>query len=125
MDASIFRVGAVATGLAVAIGAFGAHGLKTTLEANQRLATFETATQYHMYHGLALLLLALAAPYLPLGAARTGMWLFVAGILVFSGSLYILSITNIKWLGAITPIGGIFFLAAWGWLFYKAGRIIN
>ncbi|MEQ8712595.1 MAG: DUF423 domain-containing protein [Cyclobacteriaceae bacterium] len=108
--------GSILAFLAVAIGAFGAHGLQSILEANQRVDTFETAVKYHMYHALALLLTGVLLQYYPGRLMENSVWLFIAGILVFSGSLYILSITNIKVLGAITPIGGLCFLIAWAML---------
>ncbi len=108
--------GSILAFLAVAIGAFGAHGLQSLLEANQRVDTFETAVKYHMYHALALLLTGVLLQYYPGRLMENSVWLFIAGILIFSGSLYILSITNIKVLGAITPIGGLCFLIAWAML---------
>ncbi len=108
--------GSILAFLAVAIGAFGAHGLQSILEANQRVDTFETAVKYHMYHALALLLTGVLLQYYPGRLMENSVWLFIAGILIFSGSLYILSITNIKVLGAITPIGGLCFLIAWAML---------
>lgn len=105
--------GAVFAFLAVAIGAFGAHGLQALLHANERLDTFETAVKYHMYHALALLLTGVLLPYFPGKLVESSIWLFIAGILIFSGSLYLLSVTNVRILGAITPIGGLCFLIAW------------
>lgn len=99
---------------AVAAGAFGAHALEARLAAD-RLAIFETAARYQMYHALALLALALAAALLPeaRGLTNGAGWLFVAGTFVFSGSLYLLALGGPRWLGAITPIGGVCFLAGW------------
>ncbi len=105
--------------VAVGIGAFGAHGLSKILEGNGRLDTFETAVKYHFYHTLALLIVSILVKisgddrYLSWAG-----WSFIAGILIFSGSLYILAITNIKWLGAITPVGGFLFIVGWACLFY-------
>ena len=94
--------------LAVSLGAFGAHGLKATLEANQQLANWNTAAQYHLIHAVGLVALALHAPL------RVWAWrCWLLGILIFSGSLYVLALTNIKVLGAITPIGGLFLLGGW------------
>ena len=98
----------------VAAGAFGAHGLKNVLDA-EALGVFETAVRYQMYHALGLVVLA-ALP----GDYRWSGWLFVAGILIFSGSLYLLALTGTRWLGAITPIGGVCFLAGWALLLYRA-----
>jgi hypothetical protein len=111
--------GSVLGFLSVALGAFGAHALKDFLSANQRLATFETAVQYQMYHSLALVatgILALVLPKIDFG--WIGL-LFLIGIFIFSGSLYILCATGIRWLGAITPLGGVSFLVAWMWLAIK------
>ncbi|NUU80056.1 DUF423 domain-containing protein [Paenibacillus xylanilyticus] len=111
-------IGAVLTMLAVAIGAFGAHMLKERIGADA-IAVYETGVQYHMIHALALLIVGLTAGQL--GASSKLKWaarLLFIGIIVFSGSLYVLSITGIKVLGAITPIGGVAFIA--GWLFFAA-----
>jgi uncharacterized membrane protein YgdD (TMEM256/DUF423 family) len=102
--------------LGVAFGAFGAHALEATLKANEREGTFETATQYHMIHTLALLAVAWAATRWPDNLVSWAGYLFVIGIVLFSGSLYALSITNQRWLGAITPLGGLAFLAGWACL---------
>ncbi|MEQ9298132.1 MAG: DUF423 domain-containing protein [Cyclobacteriaceae bacterium] len=108
--------GSIMAFLAVAIGAFGAHGLQSIIEANDRVDTFETAVKYHMYHALALLLTGLLLQFYPGRLMENSVWLFIAGIFIFSGSLYTLSITNIRILGAITPIGGLCFLIAWAML---------
>jgi uncharacterized membrane protein YgdD (TMEM256/DUF423 family) len=105
-------VGAVLSFLAVAAGAFGAHGLKARLSADL-LNTFEIAVRYHFYHALALFVVAWACARWPGSATIAAGWLFVIGILIFSGSLYTLALTGIRWLGAITPIGGLAFLAGW------------
>jgi uncharacterized membrane protein YgdD (TMEM256/DUF423 family) len=119
MERTFGALGAVLAGLAVAAGAFGAHGLRSPLDPDM-LAVFETGARYQMYHGLALLAVAWAVARWP-GAAAAG-WLFVAGILVFSGSLYVLSLSGVKWLGAITPLGGLCFLAGWAVLAWAAWR---
>ena len=106
-------MGAVYAGLAVALGAFGAHGLEGTITA-ERLATYETAARYQMYHALGLLLVALLAGRLP--AASKFAWacrLLHAGIWLFSGSLYALVLSDVSALGAITPLGGLCWIAAW------------
>ncbi len=106
-------IGALNGFLAVALGAFGAHGLKQRLSPDL-LAVFQTGVQYHFYHTLALLLVAALMLHWPQNTAlRWSALLFCIGMLVFSGSLYVLSITGIRWLGAITPIGGLAFLAGW------------
>jgi len=97
--------------LAVALGAFGAHGLKHLLVENQSVEIWEKAVLYHFIHTLVLLFLARKDP-LP-----RGPWFcFLAGIVIFSGSLYLLAVTHAKWLGAITPVGGVSLLVGWGWL---------
>ena len=99
--------------LAVALGAFGAHALRDRL-APDLLAIFGTGNQYHFYHALGLLAVGLVAVHLPESAlTRWSGWLMLVGIIIFSGSLYVLSVTGMRWLGAITPIGGLSFLAAW------------
>ena len=103
-----FRISAVLGFLAVALGAFGAHGMHDVLEKNGRLATWETAVLYHLTHAVVLLLISTLRP--PRAAA---WWLFLTATGIFSGTLYALALTNLKWLGAITPIGGVCLLAGW------------
>ena len=99
--------------LAVALGAFGAHALENRLSADL-LSTYEVGVRYHFYHALALLgVVAVISRWPESSAALWAGWLFVIGILIFSGSLYILAFTGIRWLGAITPLGGLAFLAGW------------
>ena len=105
-------LGAVSALSAVGLGAFGAHALRGRLSA-EMLNVFEVGVRYHMYHALALLAVAWASGRWSTGPVTTAGWLFVAGTLIFSGSLYLLSVTGIRWLGAITPLGGIAFLAGW------------
>lgn len=101
---------------AVIFGAFGAHALKERLD-DYSLGVFETAVQYHFYHSLALLAVGILALQLPAHSLlKSSGWLFFLGIIVFSGSLYILSMTGVKWLGAITPLGGLAFIAGWACL---------
>ena len=111
---SIIRMGGISGFLAVALGAFGAHGLKTLLETNQTLHHWETASFYHLIHALAMVL--------PLASASR-KWkpalFFGAGTLLFSGSLYLLALTNLRWLGMVTPFGGLCFLAGWAILVVK------
>ena len=102
------RIAAITGFLAVALGAFGAHGLKATLELNGTLAVWQTGALYHLVHAVMLFIVAQRAT-----VARLPFTLFAAGILVFSGSLYALAITNVKILGAITPIGGLCLLGGW------------
>ncbi len=106
------RIAAWILFLGVAIGAFGAHGLEDRIPAD-RLDTFETGVKYHFYHGLGLLLLGAIGDRLAARRVRLVGMLFVGGIAIFSGTLYALAITGIGWLGAITPIGGLSFLAGW------------
>mgnify|MGYP001788708878 CR=1 FL=1 len=102
------------------IGAFGAHALKATLTAHDRLDTFETAVKYQFYHALALVLLGifLSFPGHTHRAYAYAGYCFVAGIVVFSGSLYALCLTNVRWLGAVTPLGGVALIAGWALLFW-------
>ncbi len=113
MDRLFLIIGALSGGLGVVLGAFGAHALKVRLSPDL-LDTFETGVRYEMYHALALLAVGLVLTRFPssalLGAAG---WLFVAGTIIFSGSLYLLSLTGVRWLGAITPFGGLAFIAGW------------
>lgn len=99
--------------ISVGIGAFGAHGLQDTLVANGRMETFETAVKYQFYHTLALLLLGILMLNIEQNYLSYAAYAFIGGTVVFSGSLYTLSLTNITWLGAITPIGGLGFILGW------------
>ena len=111
MSILFIRIAATLCFLAVALGAFGAHSLKTTLDANNLVDVWNKAVLYHFVHGIALFVLALV------GSTNRGVWwLFFAGIIIFSGSLYAMGLTNVRALGAITPIGGLCFLAGWAWL---------
>jgi uncharacterized membrane protein YgdD (TMEM256/DUF423 family) len=99
--------------LAVILGAFGAHGLKSRLTIDL-LTTFNTGVQYHFYHALGLIVVGLIAMHLPVTALlKWSGWLMFAGIIIFSGSLYVLSIFNMRWLGMVTPVGGLAFIIAW------------
>jgi uncharacterized membrane protein YgdD (TMEM256/DUF423 family) len=116
------RAGAVLGFLGVGLGAFGAHGLKDLLAKLGTSATFQTAVQYQMYHAAAILAVGLLCLT---GNCRPGVnvagWAFLAGVVIFSGSLYVLSVTGMKWLGAITPFGGVAFLVGWLALAVAAG----
>jgi uncharacterized membrane protein YgdD (TMEM256/DUF423 family) len=113
--------------LAVALGAFGAHGLKRMLEAAPdgalRLQWWQTAAQYHLAHALALGLVAAVAPHLAGRLPGVAGWLFVAGIFLFSGSLYVMTLTGVRALGAITPVGGVCLLGGWLVLLLAAARL--
>ncbi len=112
-----FRIAAALCFLAVALGAFGAHSLKATLQANAMLELWNKAVLYHLGHAVALLGLASHGT-----ANRSAFYLLVAGIFIFSGSLYLMALTNARWLGAITPVGGLCFLAGRAWLVVSPAR---
>jgi uncharacterized membrane protein YgdD (TMEM256/DUF423 family) len=112
MDRLFATLGAVSGLLAVAAGAFGAHALRARLSA-ELLAAFETGARYQLYHALALLFVAWAATHWPGPPVRAAGWLFVAGTVIFSGSLYVLALTGARGVGAATPVGGLAFLAGW------------
>jgi uncharacterized membrane protein YgdD (TMEM256/DUF423 family) len=111
VSVALFRIAAVLCFLAVALGAFGADGLRSTLEARGMLDVWNKAVFYHFIHAIALLVLALYGTL-----NRGACLLLLIGILLFSGSLYLLALTNLRWLGAVTPFGGLCFLAGWAWL---------
>lgn len=111
MSALLFRIAAALCFVAVALGAFGAHALKSSLEARGMADVWNKAVLYHFIHAIALLVLACYAPI-----NRGAWWLLFAGILLFSGSLYLMALTNVRLLGAVTPVGGLCFLAGWAWL---------
>jgi uncharacterized membrane protein YgdD (TMEM256/DUF423 family) len=111
MSILLFRIAAALCFLAVALGAFGAHGLRSMLEGRGMLDVWNKAVFYHFIHAIALLVLAFY------GTINRGTCLMLlVGILLFSGSLYLLALTNFRWLGAVTPLGGFCFLAGWAWL---------
>ncbi len=112
MDRLFFIVGSLSAFVGVALGAFAAHGLKSRL-APDLLATFEVGVRYQLFHALALLAVAWAQTRWPGAVLTAGGWLFVAGTLLFSGSLYVLCLSGARWLGAVTPVGGLAFLAGW------------
>ena len=121
MAAGWFAAGAALCGLGVVLGAFGAHGLRARVTPDM-LAVFETGVRYHLIHALGLLAVAWAASRWPNAWIGAAGWLFAAGIVVFSGSLYILAISGVRWWGAVTPIGGVCFLAGWAALAVGALR---
>lgn len=108
------RLSALMGLLAVALGAFGAHGLKHLLLQNGTAAIWEKAVFYHFIHAVMLFVLAERKPF-----PSVPWWSFFIGIFFFSGSLYLLALTNVLWLGAITPVGGLSFLLGWAWLLFK------
>jgi uncharacterized membrane protein YgdD (TMEM256/DUF423 family) len=112
MQRLFFVAGCLFALVGVGLGAFAAHGLKSVLDA-PALATFETGVRYQMYHALALLAAAWAQPVWPGRLAAASGWLFVAGILIFSGTLYAIVLTQARWLGAVTPLGGLALLGGW------------
>ena len=119
----IIKLAAILGALAVGIGAFGAHGLKAVLTETGRVDTFETGVKYHFYHSLSIFLIGILAIIKPdWKQLRTAAILMAVGILIFSGSLYMLSLTGITWLGAITPLGGVAFIAGWVLVFLAASK---
>jgi uncharacterized membrane protein YgdD (TMEM256/DUF423 family) len=114
-------VGAALAGLAVAAGAFGAHLLKPILDGPM-LAVFETGVRYHMYHALALCVIASIGERVSTRRLATVGWLFAIGIILFSGSLYVISLSGMRWVGAFTPLGGAALIAGWGLLAWTAAR---
>ena len=116
-DHAILAAGALLAGVGVALGAFGAHGLKHLLDA-ERLGWWQAALQYQVWHGLALVALAGA----PLLRGKLPAWLLGGGAIVFAGSLYLMALTGWRWLGAITPFGGLGMIAGWLLLAWRAGR---
>lgn len=122
MDRLFFFLGSVSAGVAVALGAFGAHALKARLSP-EMLAVYDTGVRYQMFHALALLAVAWAGTRWPNSAAISASgWLFVAGTLLFSGSLYALSLSGVRGLGAVTPIGGLAWLLGWAALAWGVAK---
>ncbi len=121
MDRTFAFIGSLLAMVAVIFGAFGAHALRGRLSPED-LITFETGVRYQMYHALALLAVAWAASRWPSGATTAAGWLFVLGIVVFSGSLYVLVLTGQRWLGAVTPLGGLAMISGWASLAWAIFR---
>lgn len=113
---------AISGALAVSLGAFGAHALKAKLTESGLLATYETAVAYHFYHTLALLAVGLIAMKFPSSMINFSGYSMIAGLLIFSGSLYVLCLSGVRWLGAITPIGGVALIVGWVCLFIAVSR---
>jgi uncharacterized membrane protein YgdD (TMEM256/DUF423 family) len=116
MGKTIIMVAAALLAVAVAVGAFGAHGLKPRL-TQEMMQIYKTGVEYHFYHAIGLLLIGLLSMQSPSGLLNWSAFFLAVGILLFSGSLYLMAISGIKWLGAITPIGGLSFIAGWILLF--------
>jgi uncharacterized membrane protein YgdD (TMEM256/DUF423 family) len=112
MTRLFFLLGSIFAFAAVAAGAFGAHALRARV-APDLLAVFETAARYQMYHALALFVVSWATTRWPGRPARMAGWLFLAGMTLFSGSLYVLALSGVRWLGAITPLGGVALMGGW------------
>ena len=121
MDRLFIRLGAVAGFVGVALGAFGAHALRTRLSA-EHLAVFETGVRYQLLHALALVLVGVLITRWPARFTTAAGWCFTAGIVLFSGSLYVLTLTGATAFGVVTPLGGLCFLAGWACLALASGR---
>jgi uncharacterized membrane protein YgdD (TMEM256/DUF423 family) len=124
---TLIAVGSLLAALAVAAGAFGAHMLKTVLDPPM-LAAFETAARYQMYHALGMIAVGLAGRVFDCPQVMRAGWCFAAGILLFCGSLYGVSLLGIRWLGAITPVGGLAFLTGWslfGWSIWRETTLLR
>ena len=121
MDRLFFGIGSVFAFLAVGLGAFGAHALQGSFSAGMA-DVYETGVRYQFYHALGLLAVAYAVERWPTSAAPLAGWLFVVGIVLFSGSLYLLSLTGVRVLGIVTPFGGLAFLAGWAILAWTTVR---
>lgn len=121
MDRLFFALGALSAGLGVALGAFGAHALKARLSPDM-LAVWETGVRYQLVHALGLLAVAWALARWPGSAVQASGWLFVAGTLLFSGSLYALALSGVRGLGAVTPLGGAAWIVGWALLAWGAWR---
>jgi uncharacterized membrane protein YgdD (TMEM256/DUF423 family) len=121
MDRVFFTLGGICGLLGVALGAFGAHALKARVDADL-LMTFEVGVRYQMYHAFALLVVGWAQTRWPGAVLTASGWLFVIGTVLFSGSLYALTFSGLRWLGAITPLGGLALIAGWVCLSWAAWR---
>ncbi|HYQ80149.1 MAG TPA: DUF423 domain-containing protein [Anaeromyxobacteraceae bacterium] len=121
MERTFLALGSLSALISVAAGAFGAHALKARLLPDL-LAAFETGARYQMFHALGLLAVAWAGSRFPGALVVAAGWLLVAGTILFSGSLYLMALTGTRWLGAVTPLGGVAFLAGWACLAWAALR---
>ena len=122
MQKQFIIIGSAMAAIGVMIGAFGAHALKEMLTASNRLDTFETGVKYHFYHSIGLILIGIIANQFPQKDFNIAGYLMLAGVFIFSGSLYILCLTNIKWLGAITPVGGLLMILGWIFIVIKLSK---
>lgn len=118
----VFMIGSALAGLSVATGAFGAHGLANKLEPRM-LEVWETASRYNMYHALALLAVAWLLQQTDGAPAKVAAIAIMVGVALFSGSLYVMALSGIKWLGAVTPLGGVAFLIGWVACIVAAARL--
>lgn len=119
----ILIIASISGALSVSLGAFGAHALKEKLTSTGYLSAYETAVQYHFFHTIVLLFIGLATERFQQQMFMNAGYSLIIGILIFSGSLYVLSVTGIKWLGAITPIGGLAFILAWVFILIGALKL--
>ena len=124
MSKTFFLIACVFSFLGVALGAFGAHALKQKLTPDM-LQVFEVGVRYQMYHAFALFIVAWELHSWNLSSAAAAGWWFIAGIFLFSGSLYALALSGVSWLGAITPLGGLSFLIGWLWLAWSAWKNVQ
>lgn len=122
MKSAFIFIGAISAALSVAIGALGAHKLNPILKASGKLEAFRTASEYQMYHALAMLAVGILVLVWPSKNWSTAGWLFLSGSILFSGSIYILCFQPYKWLGPITPIGGLLFIGGWLVIAYTAWK---
>lgn len=123
MNATVaYKIGIVMAALGVALGAFGAHGLRPILEGNARTETFELAVRYQFYHSFAIIFCGLLMQRLSSSHLKRAVFCFATGIVIFSGSLYTLSLSGMRGLGAITPVGGILFITGWVFLFLSINK---
>ena len=121
-ERQILLIGILLCGLAVALGAFGAHALKDLLIQTNRIDTYELAVRYHFFHALSLIIITVLINQFNYRGLKTSAILILIGILLFSGSLYCMAILNTTKVALITPIGGVFFIAGWSFLFYSVWR---
>jgi len=119
MQKQFIIIGSILAALGVILGAFGAHALKDILINYNRTDTFDTAVKYHFYHAFGLLIIGILSNQFPDKNFNIAGYLIIAGVIIFSGSLYVLCLTNIKWLGAITPIGGLLMIMGWSFVVWK------